>query len=213
MASRPPGRSVKIGEDERTGFSSDVPRRAGGRERPPDLRVNCRVLAPADRLRYSPGSLLLVASASQEKLESFLGRLIEDRASLLSRARVEALLAGRVSEDELSARAEELLRLTVAKRLESRQTVVLALDDMHPEARAPFLATAAALRRPRHLILLEVPRELVGDEVRGELNELRRALDSGELGEEGVQTALRLGGGTAEEVKRIVFRPPPREDA
>src|SRR5439155_626029 len=129
-----------------------------------------------------------------------LERLIEDRASVLTRAKVLALLAGRVGEEELSERADELLRLTVAKRLENRQTVVLALDDMRESARAPFLATATALRRPRHLILLEVARELVDDEDRGALNELRRALDAGELGAEGIQTALRLGGGTAEEV-------------
>jgi hypothetical protein len=211
MATRPPGRSVKIGEDERTGFSSDRPRE-GGRVRPPDLRVNCRVLAPADRLRYSPGSLLLVACASPAQREAFLERLIEDRASLLTRAKVLALLAGRVGEEELSERADELLRLTVAKRLENRQTVVLALDDMGESTRAPFLAMAAAQRRPRHLILLEVARELVDDEDLGALNELRRALDAGELGAEGIQTALRLGGGTAEEVKRILFRPPPREE-
>ena len=35
---------------------------------------------------------------------------------------------------------------------------------------------------------------------------------SGELGAEGFQTALRLGGGTASEVKRILFRPAPRDD-
>jgi hypothetical protein len=44
------------------------------------------------------------------------------------------------------------------------------------------------------------------------LNDLRRALDAGELGAEGFQTALRLGGGSAAEVKRILFRPPPRDD-
>jgi hypothetical protein len=32
------------------------------------------------------------------------------------------------------------------------------------------------------------------------------------VGLEGFQTALRLGGGTMAEVKRIVFQPPPRED-
>src|SRR5579862_4818079 len=212
MASRPPGRSVKIGEDERTGFSSDRPRREGGRVRPPDLRVNCRVLAPTDRLRYSPGSLLLVACASAAEREAFLKRLIEDRAALLSRSKVLALLQGRVGAEEISDRADELLRLTAAKRLENRQTVVLALEDMRPETRAPFLAMAAAQRRPRHLILLEVARELVDEDVRRELNELRRALEAGELGAEGIQTALRLGGGSAEEVKRILFRPPPRED-
>ncbi|HTY96290.1 MAG TPA: hypothetical protein VMB91_04575 [Solirubrobacteraceae bacterium] len=211
MASRPPGRSVKIGEDERTGYSSDRPRRSGGPARPPDLRVNTRVLTPADRLRYSPGSLLIVCCASSEQLEAFLERLIEDRSSLLTRGRVLKLLAGRVPEDQLESRADELLKLTVAKRLENRQTVVLGLQDMSAATREPYLAKATEQRRPRHLILLEVPRELVDDEALGELNELRRALDAGELGAEGIQTALRLGGGTAEEVKRILFRPPPRE--
>jgi hypothetical protein len=44
------------------------------------------------------------------------------------------------------------------------------------------------------------------------LNDVRRALDAGELGEEGFQTAMRLGGASIGELKRIVFRPPPRED-
>ena len=212
MASRPPGRSVKIGEDERTGYSSDRPRRDGGRVRPPDLRVNNRVLKPADRLRYSPGSLLIVCCASSEQLEAFLDRLIDDRASVLTRARVLKLLAGRVPEEEIEQRADELMLLTAGKRLESRLTVVLGLDDMSAAAREPFVARASELRRPRHLILLEVARELVDEEALGELNELRRALDAGELGAEGIQTALRLGGGTAAEVKRILFRPPPREE-
>jgi hypothetical protein len=51
---------------------------------------------------------------------------------------------------------------------------------------------------------------LVADEDLGALERAApRALDAGELGAEGIQTALRLGGGTAEEVKRILFRPPP----
>jgi len=212
MAARPPGRSVKIGEDERTGWSSDRPRREGARERPADLTVSCRVLAPADRLRYSPGSLLLVACASHEERDRFLERLIEDRASLLSGDRVRALLAGKVAAEELEARAQELLRATVAKRLANKETVVLALDGLEPEEREPFVRIAAANRRPRHLILLEVAREQVADEDLPALNELRRALEAGELGGEGFQTALRLGGGSAVEVKRILFRPPPRED-
>jgi hypothetical protein len=212
MASRPPGRSVKIGDDERTGYSTDRPRRDGGRVRPPDLRVNCRVLTPSDRLRYSPGSLLIVCCASSDQLEAFLERLVDDRASVLTRRRLLKLLAGRVPEGEIEQRAEELLRLTAVKRLENRQTVVLGLEDMSAAAREPYVAKASELRRPRHLILLEVARELVDEEALGELNELRRALDAGELGAEGIQTALRLGGGTAEEVKRIIFRLPPREE-
>jgi hypothetical protein len=213
MASRPPARSVKISDDERTGWSSDRPRRDGAPPRPADLTVHCRVLAPADRLRYSPGSLLVVLSASPAERDRFLDRLIEDRACLLSAGKVRALLAGRVEEQQLQARAEELLSAAVSKRMDSRETVVLALDSLDAAEREPFVRIAAALKRPRHLILLETAREQVRDEDLAALNELRRALDAGELGAEGFQTALRLGGGTAGEVKRILFRPPPREDS
>jgi predicted kinase len=214
MASRPPAaRSVKIGDDERTGWSSDRPRRDGAPPRPADLTVHCRVLTPADRLRYSPGSLLIVASASATERDAFVNRLIEDRACLLSLEKVRALLAGRVAPEDIDARAGELLRAAVSKRLESRETVVLATEGLHADEREPFVRMAAALKRPRHLILLEIARDQVREEDLLALNELRRALDAGELGAEGFQTALRLGGGSAVEVKRILFRPPPREDS
>ncbi len=212
MATRPPGRSVKIGEDERTGWSSDRPRRDGAPPRPANLTVHCRVLRPADRLRYSPGSLLIVACADPAERDAFLERLIEERSALLSRGKVEGLLEGRVAAEELSERAGELLAAAVAKRLENRQTVVLTVDGFGPEEREPFVRVAAALKRPRHLMLIETARENVAEEELAPLNELRRALDAGELGNEGFQTALRLGGGSAAEVKRILFRPPPRED-
>ena len=212
MASRPPARSVKISDDERGGWSSDRPRRDGAPPRPPNLTVHCRVLAPADRLRYSPGSLLVVVSASAAERDSFLERLIDDRGSLLSPGKVRALLAGRVAEEELESRAQELLSAAVAKRLENRETVVLALDGLGAADREPFVRIAAANKRPRHLILIETTRDNVQEDDAAALNELRRALDAGELGAEGFQTALRLGGGSAAEVKRILFRPPPRED-
>ncbi|HXD53245.1 MAG TPA: hypothetical protein VN618_00685 [Solirubrobacteraceae bacterium] len=212
MASRPTGRSVKIGEDERTGWSSDRPRREGAPVRPADLTVHCTVLRPADRLRYSPGSLLVVSCAAPNERDAFLTRLIEERSAVLSLQKVKGLLAGKVAAEDLDARAAELLLAAVLKRLENRQTVVLATEGFTPEEREPFLRAAAAQRRPRHLILIETSREQVGEEALAPLNELRRALDTGELGNEGVQTALRLGGGSAAEVKRILFRPPPRED-
>jgi hypothetical protein len=211
-ASRPASRSVKIGADERTGWSSDRPRREGAPERPPNISVHCKVLKPADRLRYSPGSLVVIVSASAAEREGFAKRLIEDRASLLSLPKVRDLLSGKVAEEELEDRAGELLAAAVAKRLQNRETVVLVADGVGAEEREPFVRIAAALKRPRHLILLEVARDQVSEEDLPRLNALRRALDAGELGEEGFQTALRLGGGTASEVKRILFRPPPRED-
>lgn len=212
MSSRPTGRSVKISDDERGGWSSDRPRRDGAPPRPADLTVHCRVLRPADRLRYSPGSLLMVSCGSTQELEAFLERLIDDRSAVFSLRKVRTLLAGRVGEEELDERAHELLVSAVQKRLEGRQTVVLETEGFSPEEREPFLRAAAAQRRPRHLILIETARENVAEDDLASLNELRRALDAGELGNEGVQTALRLGGGSAAEVKRILFRPPPRED-
>jgi hypothetical protein len=212
MATRPPGRSVKIGEDERTGWSSDRPRRDGAPPRPANLTVHCRILRPADRLRYSPGSLLIVTCADPLERDAFLERLVEERSALLSRAKVQTLLEGRVPAAELHDRAGELLAAAVAKRLENRQTVVLASEGFEAAEREPFVRIAAALKRPRHLMLIETARDKVGEQALAPLNELRRALDAGELGNEGFQTALRLGGGSAAEVKRILFRPPPRED-
>jgi hypothetical protein len=211
-ASRPGSRSVKIGSDERTGWSSERPRRDGAPERPANISVHCSVLSPADRLRYSPGSLVVVVSASAPEREAFVARLIEDRASLLSLAKVRALLSGKVAAEDVDERAEQLLRAAVAKRLQNKDTVVLVAEGLGGDEREPFVRIAASLRRPRHLILLETSRENVADEDLPTLNALRRTLDAGELGAEGFQTALRLGGGTAAEVKRILFRPPPRED-
>ncbi len=212
MATRPPSRSVKISADERTGWSSDRPRPDGAPARPANISVHCRVLSPADRLRYSPGSLLVVVSASVAERDSFLERLIEDRASLLSLGKVRGLLAGRVAAEDVEARAQELLQAAVHKRLEARETVVLGADSLQVEEREQFVRMASQLKRPRHLILLETARDQVQEEDHATLNELRRALDGGELGAEGFQTVLRLSGVSASEVKRILFRPPPRDD-
>jgi hypothetical protein len=62
------------------------------------------------------------------------------------------------------------------------------------------------------MILLDAPRDQVRDDERPLLDDLRRALDDGQLGGEGFQTALRLGGAALADLKRIVFQPPPRED-
>jgi hypothetical protein len=211
MADRTSARSVKIAADERTGWSSDRPRPDGAPARPANLTVHCRVLSPADRLRYSPGGLLVVVSASAEERDGFLERLIDDRSSLLSLGKVRGLLAGRAA-DQLESQAEQLLAAAVKKRLEARETVVLGADTLLAEERDRFVRMASQLKRSSHLILLETARDQVREEDLATLNELRRALDAGEVGAEGFQTALRLGGGTASEVKRILFRPPPRDD-
>lgn len=211
MSSTPPStRSVKIGSDERGGWSSDRPRPGGAR--PANISTRCRLLSPTDRLRYSPGSLVVVVSPSAAVRDRFVERLIEDRSALLSLAKVRALIAGRVPDEVVDARAAELLAATVRKRLASSDTVVVPVESLDPAEREPFVRAAAAAKRPRHIILVEPPKDAVPEAQRPALNELRRALDAGELGEEGFQTALRLGGGSVNELKRILFRPPPKDD-
>jgi hypothetical protein len=212
MAEEPPTRSVKIGEDERTGWSSERPRREGARPREANVSVRGRVLRPSDRLRYSPGSLLVVVCASRADRDAFIDRVVEAKNAVLSMDKVRALLAGRIAEEEIEDRARELLDATVAKRLEGEETVVLGADGLDADERVRVVRIAARVRRPRHLILVETSRDQVAEDDVAPLNALRRALDAGELGAEGFHTALRLGGGSAGEVKRIVFRPEPRDE-
>jgi predicted kinase len=205
-------RNVKIPADERGGWSSDRPRRDGAPARPADLSVRSRVLRPSDRMRYSPGSLVVIVSASAAERDALAQRVIQNPAAMLSLDKVRALLAGRVAEEEIEDRAGQLLDAAVGKRLEAGETVVLLADGLDAAEREPYVRMAASVRRPRHLILLETGRDQTPEEDRGALNELRRRLDAGELGEEGFQTALRLGGGAVSELKRIVFQPPPRDE-
>jgi predicted kinase len=211
MEDQPSTRSVKISEDERTGWSSDRPRRDGA-PRPPSVSVRCRVLTPSDHVRYSPGSLLVVVSPSPAERDRFTQRLIDNRAALLSLDKVRALLEGRVAEEEIPGRTVEILDAAVLKRLGASETVVLAAEGLGADERERYVRMAARFKRPRHVILLDTSREGVQDEDRAALNDLRRRLDAGELGAEGFHTALRLGGDSLSELKRIVFAHPPRDD-
>jgi hypothetical protein len=211
MPTPPNARSVKIADDERGGWSSDRPRR-GGPPRPADISVRCRVLSPSEALRYSPGSMVLIASPSAAQRDDFAERLIPSRGSVLSLDKVRRLIEGRVPEDELDSRAEELLDAALGKRFEAGETTVVTARGLDPAERERYARLATQTRRPRHLILLEAPPADVADEDRAPLNELRRRLDAGELGAEGFQTALRLGGASVGELKRIVFASERRDD-
>jgi predicted kinase len=213
-ADQPTTRSVRISDDERGGWSSDRPRRDGSSRppRPADISTRCRVLRPTDRMRYTPGSLVVVVSADADERDRFVARVFEERGAVFSLDKVRGLIAGRVEEDEAEAKANALLDAAVRKRLEAGESVVVAANGLDAGERERFVRMAHGLRRPRHLVLLEVPRDRVAEDDRAALNELRKALDDGSVGQEGFQTALRLGGNTIAELKRIVFRPPPQDD-
>jgi hypothetical protein len=212
MPTPPSGRSVKIDQDERGGWSSDRPRRDGAPPRPADLSVRCRVLRPAELLRYSPGSLVMIVAPALAEGERFAERLIEERGALLSPGKVRGLLAGRVADDEIEARAAELLHAAASKRIEAKESVAVVTSVLTPEERERYVRPAAGQKRPCHAILVEPARDRVDDDDRPALNKLRTALDAGDLGAEGFNTALRLGPGSVDDVKRIVFRSPPKDD-
>src|SRR5436309_8816682 len=104
MPEAPGPRSVKIGSDERTGWSSERPRPDGARPRPPDVSVRSTVLRPSDRLRYSPGSLLLIVGAAAAEPDGFAERVVEERSSVFSLNKIRVLFGGRVAEDEIEAK-------------------------------------------------------------------------------------------------------------
>jgi hypothetical protein len=208
-------RSVKIGDNERGGWSSDRPRRPGEAERPPrkqDVSVRGRVLAPTDRMRYSPGSLLLIACADPQLRGRFTARVIEEQSAILSMDKVRALLQGRVAAEEIEAKAHALLDAAASKRFAAGQTVVIALETLDAGERERYVRLAAAHRRARHLVLVEAGKDSVAEDDRAALTELRNALDAGELGQEGFMTSMRVGGKMVDELKRIVFAPPPSDD-
>jgi predicted kinase len=203
-------RSVKIGDDERSGWSSDRPRRDGAAPRPVDISTRCRVLKVSDRLRYSPGSLVVVVSPSAKERERFVERVFEERNAVLSAARVRTLLAQKVGADELEERTGQLLDAAIAKRIANGDSVVVPVEGLESEDRERLARIAHAKRRPRHIIFLDLPAE--DDEQRAQLNDLRTRLETGGLGAEGFQTALRLSPGALADVTRVVFRQPPRDD-
>lgn len=210
--SRSTARSVKIGADERTGWSSDRPRREGAAPRPADVSTRCRVLRPTDRMRYSPGSLVVVVSPSAKLRDRFIERVIEEKGAIFTLGKIRSLVQGRVPDAELDARAGELQQAAVTKRLQAGESVVIGAEGLDADERERWVRLAHANRRPRHIILVEAPRDQVSEEDTVGLNDLRTALDAGDLGAEGFQTALRLGGSAIDELKRIVFRPAPRDD-
>lgn len=154
----------------------------------------------------------MIVSAVAEAGEDLAQRIVDDRSSLLSLGKVRGLLAGRVADEAIEARAAELLEAAVLKRLEGNESVALAIGALAGEERERFVRPAAGLKRPCHLILVESPRDEVAEDDRPALNKLRKALDGGALGAEGFHTVLRLGGGSIAEVKRVVFRSESRDE-
>lgn len=204
-------RSVKIDPTERGGWSSERPRREGEPERPArkqDVSVRCRLLAPTDSIRYSPGSLLLVVGPGDEQRDTVVERLVNETGPLLTLSRLRALLRGKLPADQVEAKARELREATARRKLANGESVVISTTGLDPEEREHWVRLAAPHRRPRHLLLVEPGDVELGDEERTAIDALRKAVGSAALGEEGFATVMRLSGKAVAERRRIVFARP-----
>lgn len=198
-------RSVKIGEDERGGWSSERPRKEGEKERPRSVAVRGKVIEASPVLDYRPGSLVVVVSPTGMTSE-FITRVVEDEGAVLDLAKIKRLLKGRVADAKLDATAEALFEKTLKMRLSQRKSVVVGVDDLDGSARERLVRLAAGTRAGRHLILLDASRDNISDSsVIEELNTLRGQLLDNKLGDEGFTTSLRLGGSSAAKVKKVIF--------
>jgi hypothetical protein len=177
-----------------------------------DISTRNRVLKPSEEILYSPGSLLVVVSGAPADAEAFVNRFVQNKGAIMSMSKVRGLLKGRVGDEELETRAQELLTNAVAKRIEASETVVLVAETLAPEEREPFLRLAAAAGRPRHILLFEPAGVNLDDEGKAALGDLRRRVTASEMGGEGFQTSLRLAGSSIGEVKRLDFQRPARDD-
>jgi hypothetical protein len=206
-------RSVKIDQNERGAWTSDRPGRddeGSGRRRPVDISVRCRVLSPADRMRYSPGSLVLVTGPDEAALEELAGRVFEEQSAVLTAGKLRALVQGKVPAAQVAEKADELRAAVAAKRIAKGDSVVITDTGLDAADRDRWARLAAGHRRPRHLVFVDTKSE--DEALVPTLNALRKAVDGGALGDEGFFTVLRLGGAAVRERRRIVFAPPPAQD-
>jgi hypothetical protein len=163
-------------------------------------------------MRYSPGSLVLVVCTVPSQRNAFVERVFENQNAVCSLDKVRGMLAGQVKAGELEARSTQVMEAAISKRLAAGEPVVVAMEGVGAAERERYVREAASHGRARHMILVEAPRDVVREEDRSTLNQLRCALEGGDLGAEGFQTAAHVGGAAIGELKRIVFRPPPPED-
>ena len=155
----------------------------------------------------------MVVSASKVDSDAFIERVIEAKNAILSLDKVRALLAGRVKPDEMEARAQELLDTAVAKRLGADESVVLGADSPgRRRARALCAARRARARpAPPHPPLRSRATRSPRRTSRRSTRCARRSMPATSAPRASTRRCASAAGPAAE-VKRIVFRPEPRDD-
>lgn len=205
MASGDGVRSVKIGADERTGWSSERPQRAGsGPGRPPRPAGRALTIAASDTLSFPSGSLVLFTGADAVSVHRLVARLLP-RPTLISYDALARAVAEKVPAEQVGDVTLRLVGKRVAEHQAAGQATVIETGGLSPELRSS-LAALADRRSGSHLVVLDSGRKAVGDDERFEqLRAVVAAARSGDIGAEGFSTAMVLGRVDLDKVTGIEF--------
>jgi hypothetical protein len=198
-------RSVKIGADERTGWSSERPQRtSSGPGRPPRPSGRALVVAASDTLSFPAGSLVVFTGADPTPVHRLVGRLLP-RPTVISYDTLARAVAEKVGAEQVTEVTLRLVSKRVAERQAEGQATVIETVDLSSELRTA-LAKLADRRAGSHLVVLDSGREAVGDDERFEaLRLVATGARSGEIGSEGFSTVTVLGRKDLDKVTAIEF--------
>ena len=205
MASSDGVRSVKIGADERTGWSSERPQRASsGPGRPPRPAGRALAVAPSDTLSFPSGGLVVFTGADAVTVHRLVARLLP-RPALISYDALARAVAEKVPPEHVGEVTLRLVGKRVAERQAEGQATVIETGRLSTELRAS-LAALADRRTGSHLVVLDAGRKTVGDDERFEqLRDVVARARNGEIGAEGFSTATVLGRADLDKVTAIEF--------
>jgi hypothetical protein len=204
MASDNAVRSIKIGADEKSGWSSDRPHRAAGKGRPPRPQGRAMVLSAGDALSFPTGSLVLFTGADPVTLHRFVGRLLP-RPMVINYDQLARAVATKVPAEKVAAITLQLVGKRIGERLAEGQAVVIETADGTSDLRRAIAALAGP-PAGSHLVVLDSGRKAVADEQRFEaLRALATQARSGEIGSEGFSTVVVLGRLDLDQVTEVEF--------
>lgn len=204
MASNDSVRSVKIGSEESTGWSSDRPIRAGA-GRPPRPQGRAMVRAASDQLSFPSGSLVVFTGADPVAVHRLVGRLLP-RPTVIPYDQLARAVAEKVGPDDVAAVTMRLVAKAATERLAEGQPVVIETAELSSELRTALAKLAAGPGIGSHLVVLDSGRKSVADDERFEtLRALATAARSGDIGSEGFSTVVVLGRSDVDKVTEVEF--------
>jgi hypothetical protein len=211
MASSDGLRSVKIGADERTGWSSERPqRKTSGPGRPPRPAGRALNVAASDTLTFPNGSLVIFTGADSVTVHRLVARMLPRPALISYDVLARAVAEKRVPAEQVGEVTQRLVAKRIAERQAEGQATVIETGDLSTELRTA-LAALADRRAGSHLVVLDSGRKAVDDDERFEaLRAVVTGARSGEIGTEGFSTAMVLGRVDLDKVTGIEFVAPRR---